>query len=255
MRILANQISADEYPCTGVRLVDGAKVASNRAEVCCGIEDHHQYIYLHIYLYMCVYIYMSLCMYIYQYICIHRCRYIHCIGVLRDRGSSLEGRGREYRQERRCLALRLQGDQQGRVADEPQRGAFALEIGRHLGPDRPNQRGLFHSTGALPELRLCLQRRVARLPPPVVRNRRGLGREADSSHAFQAAGARRPSGPVRMDVVTNGKASRPFVLRTVRHLGCCTLLPGVAVLGFASSISGARHARGYQQPMGCNDKE
>ena len=184
------------------------EVASNRAEVCCGIEDHHQYIYLHIYLYMCVYIYMSLCMYIYQYICIHRCRYIHCIGVLRDRGSSLEGRGREYRQERRCLALRLQGEQEGRVADEPQRGAFALEIGRHLGPDRPNQRGLFHSTGALPELRLSLQRRVARLPPPVVRNRRGLGREADSSHAFQAAGARRPSGPVRMDVVTTGKASR-----------------------------------------------
>ena len=69
MRVLANQISADEYPCTGVRLVDGAKVASNRAEVCCGIEDHHQYIYLHIYLCMCVCVHIYV--YLYVYISIH----------------------------------------------------------------------------------------------------------------------------------------------------------------------------------------
>ena len=40
MQLATNMISKEEYPCNGVRVVDGESVVSNKAELCCGIEDN-----------------------------------------------------------------------------------------------------------------------------------------------------------------------------------------------------------------------
>lgn len=40
MQLATNRISKEEYPCDGVRVVDGENVVSNKAELCCGIEDN-----------------------------------------------------------------------------------------------------------------------------------------------------------------------------------------------------------------------
>ena len=40
MQLSQKRISKDQFPCEGARVVEGNKVVSNEANICCGLEDH-----------------------------------------------------------------------------------------------------------------------------------------------------------------------------------------------------------------------